>query len=73
MAPGSWLWLCHRSQESPPAGLSLHPLTRSALPGGYLFGSYLNTQAGLLSLKGLAGDETGGVVVWDGSDRTREL
>ena len=45
----------------------------SALPGGYLSGSYLDTQAGLLSLKRLADDETGEVVVWDGSDRTRGL
>lgn len=53
--------------------VSLHPLARSALPGGYLSGSYLDTQAGLLSLKGLADDVTGDVVAWDGSDRTREL
>ena len=57
------------SQQSPPAVLFLHPLACSALHGGYLFRSYLDTQAGLMSLKGLAAGEAGG---GDGVGRFRQ-
>lgn len=56
------------SQQSPPAVLFLHPLACSAQHGGYSF-VVTYTQAGLMSLKGLAAGEAGG---GDGVGRFRQ-
>lgn len=69
MAPGSWLWLC--PSFSAVASCSAFPPSPGLFcPARWLlFRSYLDTQAGLMSLKGLAAGEAGG---GDGVGRFRQ-